>query len=104
MGIDYSYLIFVRPERARDLLAAIAEVSGPGDRTTTIELPDGSTFIGPWDNHFKSGTTVRLTDNALSLGMSLCFPDDDRLREYVDDQDPSYPKPVVAWPDMKARS
>lgn len=91
MGLDYSYEVYVHRDSARPLLETVKASTFPTpSETTTIEFPDGKVVM-PCTSRFTSGTTVRLDPAAhsggglLSLDLSMLFPEDNELLEWVDD-------------------
>ncbi|HEY2795080.1 MAG TPA: hypothetical protein VGJ28_22155 [Micromonosporaceae bacterium] len=96
MGIDYSYVIYVRPEKARDLLLATAAMCRRYADPTTVELPSGESVSLPFTVSWAGGSTVRLEPGTtLALDLVPCFVEDDVLLAYG-------AEPVI-WPDGTSR-
>ncbi|GAA4259459.1 hypothetical protein [Dactylosporangium darangshiense] len=109
MGIDYSFQLYVHRDHVVGFLAAVAALCDPhGDEQTTVIVPDGTVMRLPGSYGWKAGRTEVLTDvvadrYASSFDLSLCFPQDDRLRSYLDSAAADHRDVRCPWPDGTTR-
>ncbi|GAA2378548.1 hypothetical protein [Dactylosporangium salmoneum] len=108
MGIDYSFQLYVHRNHIADLLTAVAALCDPNsDEQPTVIVPDGTLMRLPGTYGLSAGRTAVLADvvagpDASSFDLSLCFPQDDRLRSYRDSAAADGDVRCV-WPDGTTR-
>ncbi|MGW6928598.1 hypothetical protein ACWGE0_00955 [Lentzea sp. NPDC054927] len=103
MGIDFNYEFYVHRRDARRFLTAVAELCDPQEsRWTSVVLPDGTSVRLPGTHGFTSGKTVELAladPSEKNFDLSLCFPVDEPLRAYRDEETGA----DRTWPDAGSR-
>lgn len=100
MGIDFSYDFYVHRRDVHRFLTAAAELCDPQEsRWTNVVLPDGTSVRMPGTHGFTSGTTVPLVKPGADFDLSLCFPVDEPLKAYRDEQELQ----ERTWPDGSSR-
>ncbi|MFR9780723.1 hypothetical protein ACL02O_32345 [Micromonospora sp. MS34] len=109
MGIDYSFEVYVHHRDAAGLLTAVAALCERRAQVTTVVLPGGTSVPLPGSYGFETGRTMTLADvvagrHRSTFDLSLCFPQDDPLRGYRDDDvNRRNVDPARAWPDGSTR-
>lgn len=106
MGIDFDYEFYVHQRDVRRFLTAVGELCDPQkSRWTNVVLPDGTSVRLPGTYGFTADRTVELTEAdqaGRTFDLSLCFPVDEPLRAYRDDEtDPAGADRT--WPDGSSR-
>jgi hypothetical protein len=108
MGIDYSFDVYVHQRDTYRFLTQVAALCDRHDGPwTTVVLPNNTSLRMPGTLRFEAGRTATLTDELeashhLTFDLSLCFPQDDPLRGYRDDDLPRFDWTRV-WPDGTTR-
>lgn len=97
MGIDYSYEVYVHRDSARALLETVkTHCFQWRGGFTVVEFPDGTVEM-PCTSGFDSGKTIRFGTPApnrhslLDLDLSIEFPADAELLNWVDDDPEDLP-------------
>jgi hypothetical protein len=108
MGIDYSFQLYVHRDHVAGFLATVGALCDPyGDEHTLVIVPGGTVMRLPGSYGWKAGRTVVLADvvegRSASFDLSLCFPQDDRLRGYLDSAAADHRDLRCPWPDGTTR-
>lgn len=87
MGLDYSYLVYVRPTNVPRALAALADLAPETHRAPplTVTLPGGDQVTVPFTSRFRSDPVDWSTDeHPAQLDTTFLVDADDHVREYLD--------------------
>ena len=86
MGLDYSFFLVFPKEHLWDALDGVVALAETDLGETVIHFPDGDRII-PLSCWGYNKTAFRHDDPQLSFNISLRFPEDEALLEYVRERD-----------------